>query len=52
MQFQEYPKWVRVEGSEHGGQVVFSREEEDALAPKEQEEPKRRGRPPKNKEAE
>ncbi len=43
-QFQEFPKWVNIPGSEHGGIVVFSKEEEEKYLPN---EPKKRGRPKK-----
>lgn len=51
--FQEFPKWIDIPGHEHGGKVVFDREEEARVKPDkvedqtEADEPKKRGRPRK-----
>lgn len=48
--YQEYPKWVTLaDGSQI---IVHNADEETAvIGPEEKQEPKRRGRPPKNPEA-
>jgi hypothetical protein len=51
MMFQEYPKWIPVQGHEDGGIVVWNKEEElnhgmQKEAP-EEVTPKKRGRPKK-----
>ena len=50
-EFNEYPKWINQPGTESGGLVVFSKEEEEKYVLQEEkdtaEEVKRRGRPRK-----